>query len=278
MRVLVATDLDRTLVYSRSALALTRDVLPPLTCVERRGDERVSFMTAAAARLTAALADRAVLTPVTTRLPDQLSRVRLPGPPSRFAVAANGGVLLVGGSPDRGWQARVAAEVAQSAKLSDIVRYVRQHCSPAWTLQIREAGGLFCYAVLGEAGAPAGFVAEATHWAADHGWTVSAQGRKLYWTPRGLTKTAAVREVANRVDAELVLAAGDSLLDRDLLCYADRGIHPAHGELFTSGWSAPQVERTQAAGVLAGQEIVEWLAARVGEFGRWAVAPDTAIS
>ena len=278
MSVLVATDLDRTLVYSRAALALNSDVLPPLTCVERRAGEQVGFMTAAAARLTAALATRAVLVPVTTRLPDQLSRVRLPGPPSRFAVAANGGVLLVDGVPDRAWNRRVTATVAPSAKLSDVVRHVRHRCQPTWTVQVREAGGLFCYAVLGEAGAPDGFVAEAADWAAERGWTVSAQGRKLYWTPRGLTKTAAVSEVANRVGPALVLAAGDSLLDRDLLCYADRGIHPAHGELFASGWSAPQVDRTRTAGVLAGQEIVEWFAARADEFDRWAVAPDTAIS
>jgi hypothetical protein len=278
MSVLIATDLDRTLVYSRAALALTRDVLPPLTCVERRGDEQVSFMTAAAARLTAALANRTVLVPVTTRLPEQLARVRLPGPPSRFAVAANGGVLLADGVADRAWQRRVAATATGSASLSDVLSYVRQHCAPAWTVQIREAGGLFCYAVLGEVGAPENFIAEATGWADERGWTVSAQGRKLYWMPHGLSKAAAVREVVDRVGAELVLAAGDSLLDRDLLCYADRAIHPAHGELFSSGWSAPQVECTRTAGVLAGQEIVEWFAARAGDFGRWAVAPDTAIS
>ena len=278
MSVLIATDLDRTLVYSRAALALSRDVLPPLTCVERRGDEQLSFMTAAAARLLAALATRTVLASVSTRLPEQLARVRLPGPPSRFAIAANGGVLLVDGVADGGWQHRVAAAVTESAALSDVIYYVRQHCKPAWTAQVREAGGLFCYAVLGAAGAPDGFVAEAAEWAANRGWTVSAQGRKLYWMPRGLTKAAAVREVADRIGAELVLAAGDSLLDRDLLCYADQGIHPAHGELSASGWSAPHVARTQAAGVLAGQEIVEWLVARAGEFGRWAVAPDTAIS
>ncbi|HEX8767710.1 MAG TPA: HAD family hydrolase, partial [Jatrophihabitans sp.] len=219
MTVLIATDLDRTLVYSRAALALSRDVLPPLTCVERRGNEQVSFMTAAAARLTAALAHRAVLVPVTTRLPEQLSRVRLPGPPSRFAVAANGGVLLVDGAADPAWQRRVAATAEQSVDLSDVLAYVRQHCAPAWTSQVREAAGLFCYAVLGRAGAPDGFVAEASRWAAERGWTVSLQGRKLYWMPHGLTKAAAVREVVDRVGAELVLAAGDSLLDRDLLCY-----------------------------------------------------------
>jgi hypothetical protein len=276
--VLIATDLDRTLMYSRAALALTRDTLPPLTCVERRGDEQVSFMTAAAARLTATLADQSVLVPVTTRLPEQLARVRLPGPPSRFVVAANGGVLLVDGVADRSWRRRVGTAVADSASLSDVLSHVRQNCAPTWTVHIREAAGLFCYAVLGPDGAPDGFVAEATQWATDRGWAVSAQGRKLYWTPQGLTKAAAVSEVVDRVGAELVLAAGDSLLDRDLLCYADRAIHPAHGELFSSGWSAPQGERTRAAGVLAGQEIVEWFAARAGEFGRWAVAPDTAIS
>ena len=206
MSILIATDLDRTLVYSRAALALTGDVLPPLTCVERRGEEQVSFMTAAAARLTATLADRTVLTPVTTRLPDQLARVRLPGPPSRFAVAANGGVLLVDGVADRGWQARAVAAVADSAQLSDVLAYVRQKCSPAWTRQVREAGGLFCYAVLDEAGAPEGFVDEAAQWAAGRCWLVSALGRKLYWTSRGLTKSSDVREVANRGDEELVLA------------------------------------------------------------------------
>ena len=277
MSLLIASDLDRTLIYSRAALALTGDPLPPLTCVERRGGEQLSFLTATAARLTAALAARAVLVPVTTRLPDQLSRVRLPGPPSRFAVAANGGALLVDGVADRGWQARVSAAVSASASLSDVLSYIRQHCDPVWARKVREAG-LFCYVVLGEAGAPDGFVAEATEWAAARGWIVSAQGRKLYWTPTGLTKAAAVAEVADRIGAELVLAAGDSLLDRELLAYADRGIQPAHGELSSSGWSAPRVERTRTAGVLAGQEIVEWFAARAGEFGRWAGTPGTAIS
>ncbi|MEO7263052.1 MAG: HAD family hydrolase, partial [Jatrophihabitantaceae bacterium] len=238
----------------------------------------VSFMTAAAARLTAALASRAALVPVTTRVPEQLARITLPGPPSRYAVAANGGVLLVDGEADPAWQRRVALAVAESATLSDVMCYVRQRCLPAWTLQIREAGGLFCYAVLGKAGAPDGFVAEAADWAAGRGWAVSAQGRKLYWVPSGLTKTAAVSEVADRVGAELVLAAGDSLLDRELLRYADRGIHPAHGELFSSGWSAPGVECTLAAGVLAGQEIVEWFAGRLDEFSRRSALPAAAIS
>jgi len=278
MTVLIASDLDRTLVYSRAAAVLAGAALPELTCVEHRFGEPVSFVTATAARQLARLAGEAVLAPVTTRTPEQLARVELPGPPPRFAVAANGGVLLEAGVPDLGWQRRVAAEVAGSATLSEVVSYVRQHCRPAWTRQVREAAGLFCYAVLEDAGAPDGFVAEATGWAAQRGWLVTVQGRKLYWTPDGLTKAAAVDELADRIDAELVLAAGDSVLDRGLLEIADRGIVPAHGELAGSGWAAPGVARTTATGVLAGEEIVAWFAARVAEFGRWAAPPTSAIS
>ncbi len=193
MTVLLATDLDRTLVYSRAALALTGAPLPELTCVERRDGEQVGFLTATAARGLAALAGQAVLVPVTTRLPEQLARITLPGPPARFAVAANGGVLLDSGVADRAWQRRVATALAGSGSFAEVVRYVRANCDPAWTLQVREAGGLFCYAVLAPDGAPDGFLAEAADWAAARGWSLSAQGRKLYWMPDGLTKAAAVR-------------------------------------------------------------------------------------
>lgn len=274
MSVLIATDLDRTLVYSKAALALTGAELPELTCVERLRGEPAGFLTAAAARLLAGLAGRAVLVPVTTRTPEQLARIELPGPPPRYAVAANGGVLLESGVPDRDWQCRVAGRLADSANLSEITAYVRRNCAPPWTRQVREAAGLFCYAVLGDAGAPAGFVAEAAGWAAGRGWTVTEQGRKLYWTPAGLTKAAAVEELVRRTGAELLLAAGDSLLDRELVLAADRAIVPAHGELA----GLPGVTCTTGSGVLAGEQIAAWLTTEVAEFGRWAATPGAAIS
>ncbi|MBV9823551.1 MAG: HAD family hydrolase, partial [Actinobacteria bacterium] len=236
--------------------------------------EPAGFLTAAAARQLAQLAGRAVLVPVTTRTPEQLARIELPGPPPRYSVAANGGVLLESGVPDRDWQRRVAGALAGSADLSEVAAYARRHCVPAWTRQVREAAGLFCYAVLADAGAPDGFVAEAAGWAADRGWNLTKQGRKLYWTPAGLTKAAAVEEVARRTGAELVLAAGDSLLDRELVLAADRAVVPAHGELA----GLPGVACTTSSGVLAGEQIVAWFAATVAEFGRWAPAPGAAIS
>jgi hypothetical protein len=132
-------------------------------------------------------------------------------------------------------------------------------------VKLRNAADRFCYAVVRPKQLPSGFVEDIAAWAAERGWRTSLQGRKLYWVPESLTKSSAIIEVARRIEADKILAAGDSLLDVDLLLAADYGIHPRHGELYEQGWSAPTVECTAATGIEAGQEIVEWFARRAGE-------------
>lgn len=262
MTVLVASDLDRTLIYSSRAVRLCADE-PPVVCVEMHDGKPASFMTAAAARALALLAAQSTVVPVTTRVPDQFVRVTLPGPAPRYAITANGGLLFVDGRLDRTWSAEVARALAEAVPLATVWEQAGRVCRPEWTTKLRNAAGLFCYAVLHPDQIPTGFLDDVGGWAEERGWRTSLQGRKLYWVPRALTKSAAVAEVARRIEANLVLAAGDSLLDIDLLLAADLGIHPRHGELHETGWSAPNVTQTAAVGVCAGEEIVGWFAETV---------------
>ena len=62
--------------------------------------------------------------------------------------------------------------------------------------------------------------------------------------------------MARRTGAALTLAAGDSLLDADLLLVSDRGWRPGHGELYEAAWTAPQVTALPERGVLAGERIL----------------------
>lgn len=260
VRTLVASDLDQTLIYSQRSARLPATELSDLTCVEIYDGAPQSYMTPAAARMLAALPASAMLVPVTTRTVEQLRRVRLPRPGTapHHAIAANGGVLLVDGVPDARWSAQVAATLAASAPLDLVAAHVEAVCRPDWTRRIRRAGGLFCYAVIDRDRLPDGFLDDESAWADGHGWRVSLQGRKIYWVPRSLTKSAAVREVARRTGARSVLAAGDSLLDLDLLDCADLAIRPAHGELHDSGWTASHVRCTESVGARAGEEIARW--------------------
>ncbi|MGP4110520.1 HAD family hydrolase [Streptomyces sp. 4N509B] len=267
-RVLVATDLDRTLIYSPAALALEvpDDQAPRLLCVEVYQARPQSFVTETAAGLLAELAasPAAHLVPTTTRTRAQYHRVRLPGPPPRYAVCANGGHLLVDGESDADWHAAVRRRLAADcAPLKDVQRHLRGAADPAWLLKEREAEGLFAYLVVDRERMPETFPKELADWAEPRGWTVSLQGRKLYAVPRPLTKSAAVAEVARRAGADGVLAAGDALLDTDLLLAADHGWRPGHGELADTGWSAPHVTALTARGVACGEEILRALLSRV---------------
>lgn len=257
---LVATDLDRTLIYSRDAIEAYGGGAVPVVPVEQYLGTDASWMTVAAAATFADLHNAALVVPTTTRTPEQYRRITLPGPPARFAIVANGGILLVDDAVDAAWQNAVAAELAGSTPLGEVWSHVSDVCAPEWTRTLRVACDLFCYAVLERDLVPDDFVAAEAAWADARGWQVSLQGRKLYWVPMSLTKSAAVAEVARRTGHDVVLAAGDSLLDADLLEAADAGIGARHGELVASGWTAPRVSVTAASGVLAGEEIVDWLA------------------
>jgi len=258
-KVLVASDLDRTLIYSSAALALTMPDAraPRLLCVEVHESKPLSFMTETAAALLTELGDLAVFVPTTTRTRKQYQRINLPGPAPAYAICANGGHLLVDGVSDPDWHASVTARLAtECAPLAEVREYLEATADPAWVRKHRVAEDLFAYLVVERELLPEEWVKELAVWAESRGWTVSLQGRKIYAVPKPLTKSAAVREVARRTGAPLTLAAGDSLLDADLLLAADRGWRPGHGELAESDWTAPAITALPERGVTAGERIL----------------------
>ncbi|WP_354640117.1 HAD family hydrolase [Kitasatospora camelliae] len=267
---LVASDLDRTLIYSNRALALDMPdrLAPRLLAVEVHDGRALSFMTEQSAAMLVELAGAATLVPATTRTRAQYERVNLPGPtpgwiPS-YAICANGGHILVDGVPDRDWQTEIRDRLAAScAPLREVVEHLAISADPEWTHKRKTAEDLFAYLVVERAELPEGWIEELTGWCEERGWTVSLQGRKVYAVPAPLTKSAALAEVERRTGAATVLTAGDSLLDAELLLAADHGWRPGHGELAETGWTAPAVTALNHIGVAAGEEIVRQMLERV---------------
>ena len=258
-RLLIATDLDRTLIYSAAAAGLGgAEHAPDVVTVEHLDGRPISFMTTVAAAMLAELATEQLVVPVTTRTQAQLARVRLPGPPPSYAVAANGGVLLVNGEPDPVWAETVRAAVGEAAPLDAAVAALTAVCTSDWAAVPRVAEELFCYVVVDRTAMPAGALERLADWGRSAGWAVSLQGRKLYLVPAPLTKSAAVAEITRREGTRLTLAAGDSLLDRDLLLNADRGVRPGHGEIADSGWTVPWVDALSTRGIRAAEDILTW--------------------
>ncbi|MEU4316326.1 HAD family hydrolase [Nocardia sp. NPDC024068] len=277
----MATDLDRTMIYSRNAFGPGE---PETVCVEHFEGAPLSYMTAAAVVRLKELAAAAAVLPTTTRTIEQFRRIELPGAPWPYAVTSNGGNILVDGAPDPSWRAAIDAAVrAGGASLAEVGAALRSRVDDSWVLKYREADGLFCYLVVDPAGVPDDFLAEWDQWCRERGWSASRQGRKIYTMPQAVCKSRAVAEVRTRLRAAgdlepdaPTLAAGDGALDAEMLAAADHAIRPRHGELEELGWDHPGLTVTTATGIRAGLEILDWftaaLAARLPALARGAVA------
>ena len=257
----VATDLDRTLIYSMAAIESTMDgAVPELVCVELLDGKPLSYLTTEAARLLELIKSSAVLVPTTTRTLAQFERVQLPGGTTPYAITSNGGHIVVDGESDTAWRQGVEERVDEvGAGLREIVAGLGVLAAGNWVLNRKTADDLFCYLVVDLALIPPDFLQHCTSWCADRGWVVSMQGRKIYALPSGLTKEAALAEVMHRAGAVRLLAAGDGALDSGFLALADAAIRPPHGELHEMAWQAANLRVAQAPGVLAGEEICRWL-------------------
>ncbi|MCA0159122.1 HAD family hydrolase [Tsukamurella sp. M9C] len=267
MTAFVTSDLDRTLIYSRAAAGPAFATAEPI-CVEIYRDAPLSYMAPAAHAGLAALAAATPVVPTTTRTPEQYLRVHLPGAPFRFAICSNGGEILVDGAPDPQWQTHIRGLLAAlPADLDRIAAQLKTRLAPDWGARLRLVPGLFAY-VVSEVRVPAEVVDEWRAYCAPLGWSISQQGRKLYTIPEPVTKSRAALEVRRRLEEAGALepgapwlAAGDGALDADLLEAADAAIRPRHGELEELGFALPHLTLTEGAGIAAGAEIVEWLAA-----------------
>ncbi|MEV1133934.1 HAD family hydrolase [Rhodococcus coprophilus] len=265
---LIATDLDRTLIYSRAAMTGSQYSTGNLRCIEYFDGAPLSYVTETAARQLEDLTTAHTVVPTTTRTPEQFRRIDLPGGPWRYAIASNGGALLADGKLDEQWRRHVDAAVLEgSAGLDEVTAELRARISESWVSKFRIADELFCYLVVDVAAQPAGFLEEWQTWCQGRGWNASQQGRKIYTMPDSVCKSHAVAEVYRRlaeegvIDADApVFAAGDGALDAEMLMAADAAIRPRHGELELLEWQHSNLSVTEQSGIAAGEEILSWFA------------------
>lgn len=257
-RVLFASDLDRTLIYSANSMLLAGpdDAAPPMVVAEVYRSAPLSFMTRRAEAMLEDMAQRGLFVPVTTRTREQFNRIRLPGRGQGYAVSTNGAVLMKDGEPDAAWTTSIHGRIRECAPLAEVFTHLTVDRPVPGLVRARTAEDTFVYCLVERAALSADYLAELTDWCGQRGWAVSLQGRKLYCVPVPVSKEAAVAEVRERMGIDLLITAGDSLLDAGMLELADIAFRPAHGELHDTGFERPHLTVTEARGILAGEEMV----------------------
>jgi len=254
MTTVVATDLDRTLIWSERAAGGLGDAV----CVEEYAGRPQSYLPADAVEQVRAMVAGGRLVPVTTRTEEQYRRVRLPGGPPRFAICLNGCRILVDGEEDADHRALVRAALRRAAPLAEaselLARWARTSGSLFGGHRVRHAEDYFAYAVFEDEVEPgAADLAEA----ADRlGWQASVQGRKVYVVPRDATKATALAHLGSAYGLEVVGAAGDSILDAGMLAAVARAWVPKGSELHRALLHPGHATVTAGEGLVGGAEIV----------------------
>lgn len=256
-------DLDGTVIHrpdGREALV-----------VDRIGDRDVAVWTARAARLMAELRRRAVVLPATTRTLDQLRRARL-GDAWEHAVVANGADLVMRGELDLAWRRFVLRVVQDSSpSLAAVEEIVRRETRGVADARVRSVQGVMVVSVLDDAGPadrtgmrPADLAGAIERAVGGADWIVSAGRRKVHVVARAASKLTAAREVARRLGVTGFVAAGDSLLDLELLEVAGRAVCTAEGEIARRGAVPAGAVVVPGHGGICGERVLDALLACLG--------------
>jgi len=261
MTILFASDLDRTLIYSKKSRGQEVDERD-LIAVEWIDDRPVAFMTKKGIELFKNLPSDMSFVPVTTRTAPQYERVTGlidASSKPKYAIVSNGAVILENGKPIAEWSNKVEQQMQQECTSIDHVMpqldsYIKKGC----VVEVRQAECWFVYMIVDEKTFRVEDIEQLSEIFYQQGFTLSHQGRKLYIMPNCINKSMALQFVKERIGASQVIAAGDSLLDFDMVMSADKGFFPSHGEVVQGGKSYPaHISVTEHAGVLAGEEILK---------------------
>ncbi|QUL55358.1 hydrolase [Paenibacillus tritici] len=262
--MIYASDLDRTLIYSLSAIGVPEDT-PGLVPAEVVDGRTVSYISQHALDRLKELAAKIVFMPVTTRTIAQYRRINLfqetviPD----YAITSNGGNILVNGVLDQDWRSAVGRLVERgSAPAEEAGRIVRSVVRAEWIISERYCDELFYTFLVHRDSLPLDEISRMAQRLENLGWRVSLQGRKLYIVPEAVNKSDAILHVRRTVHSEPMVASGDSLLDKSLLAAADYAIAPCHGEIFAeqqAGLVNLEYPFTEQSGVFAGDEIMQYV-------------------
>ena len=261
MTILFASDLDRTLIYSKNSRG--QEVSEQdFAAVEWIDEKPTAFMTNKGLQLFEDIARSITFLPVTTRTVEQYNRITglfhtVEKP--KYAIVSNGAVILENGKPLTEWSDKVIAQMQQNrTSIEHVLPQLEAYTKNKFVLKVMQAESWFVYLIIDEKAFSVEDFENLSQIFYQQGFTLSHQGRKVYIMPTCINKSTALQFIKERIAANTVIAAGDSMLDFDMVLNADYGFIPSHGEVIHKGGQLPShVSVTNFTGVLAGEEILK---------------------
>lgn len=216
--IVLNTDLDNTLIYSYK-----HDIGEDKKCVEIYHDREISYATNTTLDLLGKVRNKILVVPTTTRTTEQYIRINFGLGGFKYVLTCNGGVLLVDGAEDLEWYAESKQMIEESMPVMNKA-YDLMDKDPNRSFDLRFIRDLFLFTKSEKPEQSVDFLKEHLDLRLVD---VFNNGIKVYVVPKKLNKGMGVQRLKNRLDADTVIAAGDSEFDIPMIECADYAMIPS---------------------------------------------------
>lgn len=236
--VFLATDLDRTIIFSYKFLTSYGKSIEDYTCVETYNNKPLSFIPKSSYKYLSNLLkteDKYLFIPTTTRSIKQFKRINLI-PEFPIAIVDNGGTILYKGKPIKEWTNYIKSlEKRLRYSYNEIYDMFRD--SDLYEKKPKFVDDLFLFIKLKDVKKSiiSKFLYKVQKKLKNTDWEYTLQGLKLYILPKYICKENAVEYVSNYLLPEynnIILTSGDGKLDIGLIEYGDISFIPKHSEAY----------------------------------------------
>lgn len=217
---LFACDLDNTIIHSYKK-AQESDI-----CVEMKDEKKLSYMTQKSYKLLKEIYEQRtdiLFVPLTTRTMEQYGRIKLlDGKFPKYALAANGGILLIDNCIDEKWYEESLEIIKDSLNELKLSMDILEKDKNIY-FDIRIIDGLFVYTKSSNPKKTLSVLSENIDISKVD---VYENGDKVYVISKKINKGEAVKRLKEKLNIEKTICAGDSLFDIPMLNIADIAVYP----------------------------------------------------
>jgi hydroxymethylpyrimidine pyrophosphatase-like HAD family hydrolase len=266
--MIFASDLDSTLIFSsRHCKLINEEKLFPVDFY----NNKCSFITKSMKDTLEHINENMLFIPVTTRSPREYSRIKYfyDVIKPKYAVVANGGIILKDGIEYAPWSDIISTRTKGVISVKSMIKLCSFFLESDMVKSYKTCEDMFIYSIVDEDKLAImlsnkemnlDYFEVLRGFCAKYNYSVSKQGRKVYIVPNCINKYDPINYIMQLENINILIAAGDSLLDYPMINHSDYGIVPSHGEILCS-LSAKEltdtVYITKQSGILAGEELLD---------------------
>lgn len=227
--MVVFSDLDRSIIYSRKFLKEDKKELE----IEIYKNENISYISQKTIELIKKINKNMDFIPTTTRTIEQFKRINFSkyDIDFKYTITSNGANILVNGNVNEEYKNFIHERLKNSLYIDDIINILKSYENIKGVKKLRKADDIFFYIVIDKEIFDLNSIKAFINRINVLNWETYINATKIYFIPKGLKKSTAIRYICDKYNYKYKFAIGDSIMDKDMLDFCDKSYILCHGDL-----------------------------------------------